>query len=230
MQGFSTGAFRYYSHTQNYMRKKVESMSVKKPVVPAAAEAPAAEAKPARKTAKSAVKTEKAPKTEKTAHKGRPPLSPEIYVEFAGKQYNITDLVDRAKADYRLTHKVGVPSCQIYVKPEEEAAYYVVNKVGTLQIAICANHFGIPTFVTGAPDIGHETKDTVKIEMRDPEFTLQAMGVRTAAQGVKGYYPAFDMTPPHLISGIVTDRGVFSPFDLHRYFQSGGAGEYDTVV
>lgn len=130
MQSFSTGAFRYYSHTQNYMRKKVESMSVKKPVVPAAAEAPAAEAKPARKTAKSAVKTEKAPKTEKTAHKGRPPLSPEIYVEFAGKQYNITDLVDRAKADYRLTHKVGVQSCKIYVKPEEEAAYYVVNKVG----------------------------------------------------------------------------------------------------
>ena len=112
------------------MRKKVESMSVKKPVVPAAAEAPAAEAKPARKTAKSAVKTEKAPKTEKTAHKGRPPLSPEIYVEFAGKQYNITDLVDRAKANYRLTHKVGVQSCKIYVKPEEEAAYYVVNKVG----------------------------------------------------------------------------------------------------
>lgn len=107
---------------------------------------------------------------------------------------------------------------------------YVVNKVGTLQIAICANHFGIPTFVTGAPDIGHPTKDTVRIEMRDPEFTLQAMGVRTAAEGVKGYYPAFDMTPPHLISGIVTDRGVFSPFDLHRYFADGGAGEYDTVV
>ena len=107
---------------------------------------------------------------------------------------------------------------------------YVVNKVGTLQIAICANHFGIPAFVTGAPDIGHPTKDTVRIEMRDPEFTLQAMGVRTAAEGVKGYYPAFDMTPPHLISGIVTDRGVFSPFDLHRYFADGGAGEYDTVV
>ena len=35
---------------------------------------------------------------------------------------------------------------------------------------------------------------------------------------------------PHLISGIVTDRGVFSPFDLHRYFAGGGAGEYDTVV
>ena len=34
------------------------------------------------------------------------------------------------KADYRATHKVGVQSCKIYVKPEEEAAYYVVNKVG----------------------------------------------------------------------------------------------------
>ncbi len=31
MQSFSTGAFRYYSHTQDYMRKKVESMSVKRP-------------------------------------------------------------------------------------------------------------------------------------------------------------------------------------------------------
>ena len=107
---------------------------------------------------------------------------------------------------------------------------YVVNKVGTLQLAICANHFGIPTFVTGAPDIGHPTHDTVKLEFRDPDFTLQAMGVRTAAQGVRGYYPAFDMTPPHLISGIVTDRGVFSPFDLPRYFEAGGAGEYETVV
>ena len=106
----------------------------------------------------------------------------------------------------------------------------VVNKVGTLQIAICANHFGIPAFVTGAPDVGHPTKDTVTIEMRDPEFALQAMGVRTAAEGVKGYYPAFDLTPPHLISGIVTDRGVFSPFDLHRYFDQGGMGEYETVV
>ena len=107
---------------------------------------------------------------------------------------------------------------------------YVVNKVGTFQIAICANHFGIPTFVTGAPDAGHPTKDTVTIEMRDPEFTLQAMGIRTAAEGVKGYYPAFDLTPPHLISGIVTDRGVFSPFDLQRYFSSGGMGEYEMVV
>jgi len=105
---------------------------------------------------------------------------------------------------------------------------YVFNKVGTSQIAICAKHFGIPTFVSGAPDLGHPTHDTVTIEMRDPDFSLQAMGVRTAIEGtgIKGYYPAFDMTPPHLISGIVTEKGIFSPYDLHRYQEKGGSGEF----
>lgn len=98
---------------------------------------------------------------------------------------------------------------------------YVINKVGTFQNAIVAKYMGIPYFVTGAPDQGHPTVDTVHIEMRDPEFTLQAMGVRTAAtEGVKGYYPAFDITPPALISGVVTDWGIYSPYDLHRYFEN----------
>ena len=103
---------------------------------------------------------------------------------------------------------------------------YVVNKVGTLQIAICAKHFGVPVYVTGDPDRGHPTKDTVTIEMRDPDFSLQAMGVRTAAEGVKGYYPAFDVTPPELITGVVTDRGILSPYELQSYFVGGGQGEY----
>ena len=50
-------------------------------------------------------------------------------------QYNITDVVERAKADYRTTHKVGVQSCKVYVKPEEGMAYYVINKVsGKLEL------------------------------------------------------------------------------------------------
>lgn len=107
---------------------------------------------------------------------------------------------------------------------------YVVNKVGTSQIAICAKHFGIPVFISGAPDKGHPTVDTINIEMRDPDYSLQAMGVRTAAEGtgVKGYYPAFDITPPYLVSGVATDRGMFSPYDLHRYFT--GSPEDDALV
>lgn len=107
---------------------------------------------------------------------------------------------------------------------------YVVNKVGTFQIAIAAKYHGIPYFVTGAPDYVHPTVDTVKIEMRDPDFTLQAMGVKTATDGVKGYYPAFDITPPHLVSGVVTDTGIYTPYDLKRYFENGNMGEYEMVI
>lgn len=99
-------------------------MSEKKTAVPAevpAAEAPASEPKPRKSTA--------------AQRRGRPPLTPEVYVEYGGSQYNITDVVDRAKADYRATHKVGVQSCKLYVKPEENAVYYVINKVaGKLEL------------------------------------------------------------------------------------------------
>ena len=107
---------------------------------------------------------------------------------------------------------------------------YIVNKIGTFQIAIVAKYMGIPYFVTGAPETGHPTVDTVKIEMRDPDFVLQAMGVRTAMEGVKGYYPSFDITPPHLVSGVVTDRGILSPYDLARYYAEGNKGEFEIVV
>ena len=96
---------------------------------------------------------------------------------------------------------------------------YVVNKVGTMQIALVCKYFGIPYFATGAPDRAHPTIDSVQIEMLDPEQVLEAMGIRTAKMGVKGLYPAFDITPPHLVSGIVTNKGVFSPYDIQRYFE-----------
>lgn len=130
--------------------------------------------------------------------------------------FDVTVITDNMPAFVMQREKVDVFTCAADAICVDG---YVFNKVGTSQIAICANYFGIPTFISGAPDIGHPTHDSVTIEMRDPEFSLQAMGVRTAAEGVKGYYPAFDMTPPHLISGIATDRGMFSPFDLKRYFE-----------
>lgn len=94
---------------------------------------------------------------------------------------------------------------------------HVVNKVGTYQISIAAKYHGIPYYVTGAPDQGHPTIDTVKIEMREPTFVLQAMGTPTANQEVRGYYPAFDITPPELVAGVVTDQGVLSPYSLADY-------------
>ncbi len=129
--------------------------------------------------------------------------------------FDVTVITDNMPAFVMQKEKVDVFTCAADAICQDG---YVFNKVGTSQIAICANYFGIPTFVSGAPDKSHLTHDLVTIEMRDPNFSLQAMGVRTATEGVKGYYPAFDMTPPHLISGIATDKGIFSPFDLKRYF------------
>lgn len=97
---------------------------------------------------------------------------------------------------------------------------HVANKVGTLQIAILAKYFGLPYYVTGAPDAGKRSADDIVIEMRNPEQVLNYRGIRTTIDGVKAVYPAFDITPPHLISGVVTDKGVYVPYLLDTYFES----------
>ncbi|MFO7781442.1 MAG: s-methyl-5-thioribose-1-phosphate isomerase [Spirochaetia bacterium] len=95
---------------------------------------------------------------------------------------------------------------------------HAVNKVGTFQIALAAHYHKVPFYVVRNPSAANPTIATVEIEERDPEESLHAMGVRTAPRGVSGYYPAFDITPPHLISAVCTSRGVFSPYDLRKGF------------
>ncbi len=108
---------------------------------------------------------------------------------------------------------------------------WVVNKVGTFQIALAANYWHVPFYVTGAPDKCHEYAQDVKIEERDATGVLEALGSRTAADGVNGFYPAFDKTPPELVTGVVTDRGIYDPHKLWDYYNGdGGTGEYDVVV
>jgi methylthioribose-1-phosphate isomerase len=76
---------------------------------------------------------------------------------------------------------------------------HVVNKIGTYQIALAAHANNVPFYVLGTPSAENATIESVTIEERDPEEVLHAMGVRTAMDGVKGYYPAFDITPPNLV-------------------------------
>lgn len=95
---------------------------------------------------------------------------------------------------------------------------YVVNKVGTFQIALCCQYWGIPYYVTGYPNANHPGIDSVHIEERDPDFVCQAMGVKTTLPGVKGYYPSFDITPPKMVDAVVTEKGVFSPRNLQAFY------------
>jgi methylthioribose-1-phosphate isomerase len=94
---------------------------------------------------------------------------------------------------------------------------YVVNKVGTFQIALAAHAFNVPFYVLRDPSPGNAAIGTVKIEERDPEEVTHAMGVRTVKEGVQGYYPAFDITPPNLVRAVITSKGIFSPYDLKAF-------------
>jgi methylthioribose-1-phosphate isomerase len=97
---------------------------------------------------------------------------------------------------------------------------HVVNKVGTLQVAICAKTFRVPfyAFIYG-PDRAALTPEDVEIEERNPEETLYCLGQRTATLRAKGYYPAFDVTPPQYVTALVTDRGIFSPYSAWDYYR-----------
>ena len=93
---------------------------------------------------------------------------------------------------------------------------HVANKVGTHQIALVAREFKVPFYVTGMPDGEKKTKGDIVIELRDPSLVL---GDHTA-RGVKAIYPSFDITPPELITGFVTDKGLYKPSDLKKYLET----------
>jgi len=87
---------------------------------------------------------------------------------------------------------------------------HVFNKIGTYQVATMAKQHGIPFYVA-APlsTIDLETKaEDVIIEMRKGTEVTGIGDKKTAPDGINVINPAFDMTPPELISGIITEKGV----------------------
>lgn len=106
----------------------------------------------------------------------------------------------------------------------------IVNKVGTYQMAILCAYFGVPYYATGIPDMYIRSAEDITIEMRDPEESLSAHGIKHTLEGVKGYYPAFDVTPPKLVMGIVTDLGIFDSDDLMQYEKLKGEGDFYFAV
>jgi len=87
---------------------------------------------------------------------------------------------------------------------------HVFNKIGTYQIALIAKQHNIPFYVA-APlstfDLNSNTEDVV-IEQRKSSEVTSIGNKKTAPDGINVINPAFDMTPPELISGIITEKGV----------------------
>ncbi len=90
---------------------------------------------------------------------------------------------------------------------------HVFNKIGTYQVATMAKQHGIPFYVA-APlstfDMKSDAKDVI-IEMRKGSEVTGIGDKKTAPDDVNVINPAFDMTPPELISGIITEKGVATP-------------------
>src|SRR6266566_4636457 len=90
---------------------------------------------------------------------------------------------------------------------------HVTNKIGTLPIALSAKFYELPFYVAAPVSTIDMATDPsmVVIEERNQREVLYVAGRRVAPRSVEALNPAFDVTPPELVTGIVTDRGVAGP-------------------
>jgi len=99
----------------------------------------------------------------------------------------------------------------------------VANKIGTLEKAIVAKHYGVPFYVA-APlstfDLECHSGATIPIEERDQEEVIWQSGpdkngamhtIQVCTPGSPVMNPAFDVTPAELITAIITEKGVIKP-------------------
>jgi methylthioribose-1-phosphate isomerase len=88
------------------------------------------------------------------------------------------------------------------------------NKIGTYSVALLAREHGIPFYVA-APlstiDRATPSGKQIPIEERPAEEVTHVGETRITPEGVPVYNYAFDVTPAHLIAGIVTEQGVLRP-------------------
>ncbi len=87
----------------------------------------------------------------------------------------------------------------------------IANKIGTYQISLVAKEFGIPFYVLAQSPFSIPSGKLIPIEERDPEELLTYKGIRVQ-EGIKGYYPAFDITPSSCITKHILLGGEYPPF------------------
>ena len=93
----------------------------------------------------------------------------------------------------------------------------VVNKIGTLNLAVLCRHYGVPFYVacpSSTFDPHTDCGGDVVIEQRDP---AEVTGPSTARVPV--YNPAFDVTPAEMVTALITDRGMLSELTPERLRQ-----------
>jgi len=100
----------------------------------------------------------------------------------------------------------------------------VANKIGTYSLAVLCKENNVPFYVA-APlssiDFSISSGDLIPIEERGPEEVTHIFDRHIAPDGVKVRNIAFDVTPAKYVTGIITEKGVFSPGNLYKLNEKG---------
>jgi methylthioribose-1-phosphate isomerase len=107
----------------------------------------------------------------------------------------------------------------------------VANKIGTYTVAVLAKEHGVPFYVA-APlstiDLDTSSGGEIPIEQRHSTEVTEINGKSVAPKGIEVENPAFDITPNHLITALITEFGVVkAPFEraILRLFEKAGSDE-----
>ena len=95
-----------------------------------------------------------------------------------------------------------------------------VNKIGTYNLAILCNYHNIPFYIA-APSTTIDRKiatgSEIQIEYRSGKELTEVKGIKVAPENYPTFTPAFDVTPSHLITGIITEEDLFLfPYNFIR--------------
>ena len=86
------------------------------------------------------------------------------------------------------------------------------NKIGTYNLAVLCNYHNIPFYIA-APSTTIDRNITdgseIKIEYRSGKELTEVKGIKIVPDEYPAFTPAFDVTPSHLISGIITEEDLF---------------------
>ncbi|HSR54050.1 MAG TPA: S-methyl-5-thioribose-1-phosphate isomerase [Acidobacteriota bacterium] len=119
------------------------------------------------------------------------------------------DLITDNMAGYFMQH--GEVQAVVVGTDRTAANGDVANKIGTYSVAVLAKEHGIPFYVaapTSTIDLRTPTGREIEIEQRDISEVTDINNKRVAPHNIGVRNPAFDVTPNHLVTAIITEEGV----------------------
>jgi len=93
------------------------------------------------------------------------------------------------------------------------------NKIGTYGLSVLAHAHNIPFYVAAPSstfDLTLKDGSGIPIEQRNPQEITEPFGKQVAPKGISVYNPAFDVSPAHLITGIITEKTLISPVNTNN--------------